>query len=98
MTLHDTQAKVLIAQSNIPLPPADIVMETPGKRSRLMSAIHKLGDLLRQNLSDSVSSEPVFSSVEGSFVLAQPGPSSEIVQSLQPDPTVTSLNTIGMSR
>ena len=102
MTLHNTQAKIPITQSNIPLPPVGTVIAAPGstgveqppKRSRLMSAIHELRHLLRPILPDAVSSEPA--SLEGVSMPAQPDPSSENFLS-QPDLTVTSLSIIGMS-
>ena len=94
MTLYDTQAEIPITRTNIPLPPADIVIARPAQHSRLTSAIHELGHLLCQN---AVSSRPTSPSLEGAFVSAQPGPSSELVRSIQPDLTVTSLSTIGMS-
>jgi hypothetical protein len=95
MTLHDTQAKIPVTQTNTQLPPADTVIAA--KRSRLKSAIHELGFLLPQDLSNAVSSRPTSPPLEGAVMLAQPEPSSELVRSPQPDPTVTSLSTIGMS-
>ena len=101
LTLFDTQANIPITQTNIQLPPAGtLIAAQPPKRSRLTSAFHELGHLLRQNLSDAVSFRPASPSPEGAFVLAQLGPStasSELVRSPQPDLTVTSLSTVGMS-
>ena len=94
MTLYDTQAKIPVTQTNTQLPPADTVIAA--KRSRLTSAIHELG-LLPQDLSNVVSSRPTSPPLEGAVMLAQPEPSSELGRSPQPDPTVTSLSTIGMS-
>ena len=95
MTLYDTQAKISITRTNIPLPPAGTVIAA--QRPRLTSAIHELGHLLYQNLSNAVSSLPTSPSLEGASMVAQPGPSSELVWSSQPDLTVTSLSTVGMS-
>ena len=98
LTLFDTQANIPITQTNIQLPPAGtLIAAQPPKRSRLTPAIHELGHLLRQNLSNAVSSRPASPSPEGAFVSAQPGPSSELVRPPQPDLTVTSLSNIGMS-
>jgi hypothetical protein len=110
MTLHYTQTNIPITQTNIPLPPADTVIasllplathgttgveQTP-KRSRLTSAIHNLVKFLRRNSPDAASSRPT-SPLLGAFTLAQPGSSRELVRSHQPDHTVTSLSSIGMS-
>ena len=107
MILYSTQAKIPITQTNIPLPPAGTVIAAPGiasvdvgqtpKRSPLTSAIHELGHLLCQNFSDTVSSRPTSPSLEGAPMVAQPGPSSELVWFPQPDLTVTPLSNIGMS-
>jgi len=112
VTLHDAQTKLVITQTNIPLPPADTVVASPSppathgstgveqapKLLRLTSAIHELGNFLCLNFSDaSESSRPNAPSLEGAFGYAQPGPSRELVRSPQPDPTVTSPSNIGMS-
>jgi hypothetical protein len=85
VTLHYTQTKIPITQTNVPLPPAHTVIanlsppsthettsveQTP-KRSRLMSAIHGLGRHSQQ----------------------KPSSLRKTVQS-QPDPTITSLSNI----
>jgi hypothetical protein len=122
MTLHYTQTKIPITQTNIPLPPADTVIpslsplathgttgvEQAPKRSRLTSATHELVNFLYRNSPDAASSRSTSPSTSpppsrstspslpGAFMLEQPGPSRELVRS-QPDHTVTSLSSIGMS-
>ena len=125
MTLHYTQSRIPISQTNIPFPPADTVIanlsqlathgttgveqnpsplvthgtadvERTPKRSRLMSAIHKRVNFLHRNSPDTTSSRST-SPTLGASMLAQPGPSRELVRSPQPNPTVTSLSCIGMS-
>jgi hypothetical protein len=51
MTLHDSQTKILITQTNVSLPSASTVIAVPGtsKRLRLTSAIHELGRHLQRN-------------------------------------------------
>jgi hypothetical protein len=118
MTLHYTQTKKIpIAQTNIPLPPADTVIaslsplaihgtagvEKALKRSHLTLAVHELVNFLYQDSPDAASSRspsPSTStspSLPGAFMLEQPRLSRELVRSPQPDPTVTSLSSIGMS-
>jgi hypothetical protein len=88
MTLHYTQTKIPITQTNIALPPADTV-------------IASLSPLITQGATGVEQtpkrSRPTSPSLEGAFMLGKPGPSSELVRSPQPDLTVTSLSKIGMS-
>jgi len=100
MTLHDPQTKILITQTNVPLPSASTVITVPGtsKRIRLTSAINELGRHLQRNRSEASSSQLTFSPTDpdGAAVLAKPASSRETVQS-QLDPTVTSLSNISTS-
>jgi len=100
MTLHDSQTKILITQTNVPLPSASTVITVPGtsKRLRLTSAIHELGRHLQRNRSDAASSQLSSSppDPDGAFVLTKPASSRETVQ-FQPGPTMTSLSNISTS-
>ena len=110
MTLHDSQMKILITQTNVLLPSANTVIaglsppathgttsvEQSPKRSRLTSAIHELGRHFQRNRSDTASSQLTSSpsDPDGAFMLENPSSSREIVQS-QTVPTITSLSNIG---
>lgn len=100
MTLHDSQTKILITQTNVPLPSASTVIAAPGtsKRLRLTSAIHELGRHLQRNRSDAASTQLTSSppDPDGAFMMAKPASSREIVQS-QTVSTITSLSNIGTS-
>lgn len=94
-------------QANISLPLFDTVIASPSplatdrnagvektpKRSRLTSAIHELLPRNRSDVGSSRSTPPTL----GAFMWAHSEPSGELVPSLQPDPTVTSPSSIGMS-
>jgi hypothetical protein len=100
MTSHNSQTKILITQTNVPLPSASTVITIPGtsKRLRLTSAIHELGRHLQRNRSDAASSQLASSPLDPdeAFMLAKPSASGKTVQS-QPDPTITSLSNISTS-
>jgi hypothetical protein len=88
MTLHYTQTKIPIAQTNIPLTPVDAVIAS-------LSLPATYGTTSVEQTQKR--SRPTSPSLEEAFMLGQPGPSSGLVRSPQPDPTVTSLSNIGMS-
>src|SRR6266403_1171407 len=99
MTMHDTQTKFLITQTNVPLPSASTVIAVPGasKRLRLTSAIHELGRHLQRDRSGATSAQLTSAPPDGTFMLTQPSSSKETAQSPQKDPTITSLSNIGTS-
>jgi hypothetical protein len=88
MTLHYTQTKIPITQTNIPLPPADAVIAS-------LSPPAIYGTTSVEQTPNR--SRPTSPSLEGAVMLGQPWPSSGLVRSPQPDLTVTSLSSIGMS-